>query len=181
MYLKYKVIACPFDDLPKDVFQEIFKFLPLKVLISLRNIKSFKEHVDSINLIESFNMDEFCKFMAFRAKAYVPMSPDLNMSLTVESMQKKDGFKLTLNSYRNLKEFMNELPIEEWESKDNCHVSWGLDGASTYVYLNMKEPCIYGFLIKDGIMYHGAIRVVSFTGGRRFSQLNRRSDLKKDK
>ena len=177
MYLKYKVIAFSFDKLPKDVFQEIFKFLPLKVLVSLRNIKSFKEHVDSINLIESFNMDEFCKFMAFRAKAYVPMSPDLNMSLTVESMQKKDGFKLTLNSYRNLKEYMKELPIEKWESKDNCHVSWGLDNASSYVYLNKNNRhgvcSIYGFLIKDGIMYHGAIRMVSGEDGKRFNTLHR--------
>ena len=116
MYLKYKVIACPFDDLSKDVFQEIFKFLPLKDLVSARAVsRYFKNNIDSLQAQESFKVGDLCSFMTFKIKKARIRIEDiqeiLDMSRTIN--QNQASLSTIHNNFQYLESIFNERAIEK--------------------------------------------------------------------
>ena len=170
MYLKYKVIAFSFEELPKDVLQEIFKFLPLilplKDLVSARAVSSyFKNNIDSLQAQESFKVSDLCSFMTFKIKKARIRIEDiqeiLDMSRTIN--QNQASLSTIHNNFQYLESVFNERAIEKkdirkWIKEDSeCKVTCGLSGISTYVDLNTEKPSIYGVIKMENATYVGAI------------------------
>ena len=166
MYLKYKMVACPFDKLPKDVFQEIFKFLPLKDLVSARAVSPyFRYHIDKIQALQaekSFKVGDLCSFMTFKIKARIrikDIQEILDMSRTIS--QNQASLSTIHDNFQYLKSHMKSDDITKWINKNSeCTVTWGLSGVSSHVELNTKEPSIYGVIKKRDNAFVGAILTV---------------------